>query len=392
MNLLFITSIEACAVVLCSSLDSRVSPPDHGDRSCCFVVVFLIFLSKLVFVVPLDRCVYPPHKMLLRSASSPLLNSSWVPAGKEATAAHDFLAELFVPPLPRVRSVAHIAPCLSSCSSSSFGSSPVTSSPTSRRRLVTTSTISRALSDGDLSDPKPRSAPARSLSSSLGEGLVREVDEDQVFGKSPHSSSSSSSLGRLLSSSGLDEGGVVVEGCYVAAATLTDGCTGGTGGGGKICGGGGSGSNKGDWGSGLSDSNNGKDVTDAYYLQMIEANPGNSLILGNYAKFLAEVRGDVAKAQEYCERAILANPGDAGVLALYADLVWQSSRDAPRAEGYFDRAVQAAPDDCYIMASYAKFLWDTEEEEETEAATETSNQTSSPFAHAANPPPIAEAS
>ncbi|KAF5176811.1 Tetratricopeptide repeat (TPR)-like superfamily protein [Thalictrum thalictroides] len=50
--------------------------------------------------------------------------------------------------------------------------------------------------------------------------------------------------------------------------------------------------------------------------KMIESNPGNGLLLGNYAKFLKEVRGDLIKAEEYCERAILVNPDDANVLEL----------------------------------------------------------------------------
>lgn len=36
-------------------------------------------------------------------------------------------------------------------------------------------------------------------------------------------------------------------------------------------------------------SNHGRDKTDAYYQNMIEANPGDALLLGNYAKFLKEV-------------------------------------------------------------------------------------------------------
>ncbi|CAL9080788.1 unnamed protein product [Musa textilis] len=349
--------------------------------------------------------------MLLRSASSPLLNSAWVAPGKEA-GAHEFPAgalELSVPHIPRARSVAHLTPCLSSCSSSSFGSSPSASSPCARRRLVTT--MSRASSEGDLSGlpakavPKCRAPPfaARVLSSSL------EEEGEEVFGTTPRSgfpSSSASSLDRLLSSSGLDEVGVAVavavaegvEGCCVAVIVVDDGCTGGGDGGGKNWGGGGGRGRRGGGGGGgsindgnggfdLSDSNSGNDATDTYYRQMINADPANSLILGNYAKFLKDVRGDVAKAQEYCERAIVANPGDAEVLALYADLVWEASRDAPRAESYFARAVQAAPDDCYITASYARFLWDADEEDDTN-----SNQYPLPIVQGATPPPIAAAS
>lgn len=52
--------------------------------------------------------------------------------------------------------------------------------------------------------------------------------------------------------------------------------------GGKICnGGGGDGSDVNGGGS--------EEATDAYYREMIQSNPGNSLLTGNYAKFLKEV-------------------------------------------------------------------------------------------------------
>lgn len=117
-------------------------------------------------------------------------------------------------------------------------------------------------------------------------------------------------------------------------------------------------------GQGGGDSNNN---LDGYYRKLLEANPGNSLLLRNYARFLCEVRKDVKKAEEYYERAILASPGDADVLCLYANLIWQVYNDKPRAESYFHQAMEAAPDDCYVVGRYANFLWNTEEEEEETA-------------------------
>lgn len=57
-------------------------------------------------------------------------------------------------------------------------------------------------------------------------------------------------------------------------------------------GGGGGGSGKCDFGGsgfGFGDSNHGNDSVDVYYQTMIEANPGDSLLLSNYAKYLKEV-------------------------------------------------------------------------------------------------------
>ncbi|MBA0661582.1 hypothetical protein Goklo_005860, partial [Gossypium klotzschianum] len=138
------------------------------------------------------------------------------------------------------------------------------------------------------------------------------------------------------------------------------------GGGGNICGGGGRGGGDGSDGSdnewGYWDSNNGKDSTDTYYQKMIQANPGNSLLLSNYARFLKEVRGDLVRAEEYCGRAILANPNDGNLLSIF------------------------------VLASYARFLWDAEEEddEEEKAGEKFSNGSDQSFFHGA--PPLAAAS
>jgi hypothetical protein len=76
---------------------------------------------------------------------------------------------------------------------------------------------------------------------------------------------------------------------------------------------------------------------DVHCQRMIQADPTNPLLLGNYARFLKEVEGDAARAQEYCERAIVANPGDGDALALYAGLVWETTRDTDRTDAYFTR-------------------------------------------------------
>ncbi|GLJ49026.1 hypothetical protein SUGI_1034220 [Cryptomeria japonica] len=85
-----------------------------------------------------------------------------------------------------------------------------------------------------------------------------------------------------------------------------------------------------------------KRFTDVYYEEILKANPGNPLLLRNYAKFLHEVKGDISKAEEFYESAIMAGPKDGEVLSLYAQLIWETLEDVDRTQAYFEQAVQAA--------------------------------------------------
>ncbi|KAF3335985.1 hypothetical protein FCM35_KLT20492 [Carex littledalei] len=105
-----------------------------------------------------------------------------------------------------------------------------------------------------------------------------------------------------------------------------------------------------------------------YYREMLRLDPGNSLLLTNYGKFLHEVEGDVQGAMECYERAIVAGgtaDENGEVMALYGKLIWEKEREKERAEVYMERAVQASPNDCYVLGSYAHFLWETEEESDS---------------------------
>lgn len=300
--------------------------------------------------------------MLLRSSSTPILNTL-LPISKDSSPEHDL-----VPSLKKSRSISHHPPPISL--TASFNS------PSSGDELtvITSNKLQRALSENDLWDlalPPAVSKKKPFSQNSIGLSTISVEEGDEERGLD----SILSSL--LFSSSRLDESVGITEGCFVvddgtkdmSSATQFSGDGSGSGKGGAIGGGGGGGGSDGgdgDGGFGFSDSNHGNNSTDAYYQKMICADPGNALLLANYARFLKEVRGNLAKAEEYCGRAILLNPGDADVLSIYADLIWQRHKDAKRAESYFDQAIQADPHNCHVMASYARFLWNAESEEEEE--------------------------
>ncbi|KAM7480348.1 hypothetical protein LguiA_028561 [Lonicera macranthoides] len=278
--------------------------------------------------------------MLLRSSSTPILNS-WVSGYRDSVPDHDSS----LPQHSRTRSLSLTA---------SFD------------ELSLKEPVTRSLSDANLGIQ--RKGTGTKLPGLPKPGRMKEKGEEEV--------GSGLSFRRLLSNSGLGEAvingddDVAEKDDSRALQTLVNGGCGGIGGG-RVCGGGngGRGSDDGDE-YGPNDSNHehghGHGCTDAYYQKMIQANPGNALLLSNYAKFLKEVGGDYEKAEEYCGRAILANPNDGNVLSLYADLIWLTQKDAQRAESYYNQAVKTNPDDCFVQASYARFLWDADDDDDDE--------------------------
>ncbi|KAL9377171.1 hypothetical protein Peur_031291 [Populus x canadensis] len=309
--------------------------------------------------------------MLLRSSSTPILNSWIPPNSKEPSPEPESLHQIQI-----TRSIS-----LAASSSGPFSSISSQGHDSNERVKI-------AFSKNDLRD---LSVPKRKPSNKILNGITVDQEVDEEVEKKVSFWES----GLLFEGFGVGEKGEGDNG--VLGVLVTGG--GSDGGGRKFCGGGGGGfgSDFGDdGGSRFRESDEGIETTDVYYQTMIEANPGNPLFLRNYAKFLKEIRLDFVKAEEYCGRAILANPNDADVLSMYADLIWQSHKNASRAESYFDRAVKAAPDDCYVMASYARFLWDAEEEEEGERDQRENMSKLSPptFFHGSRPPlpPLAASS
>ncbi|XP_022960357.1 uncharacterized protein LOC111461108 [Cucurbita moschata] len=277
--------------------------------------------------------------MLLRNSSTPILNS-WLHQSKSSPSESDQIL-----PFRRTKSLSFTA---------SFHPPPPLSNDSAKR-------VTQNLLELDITDPRKKISLPKSSKFQSGVKSVRDQD------LRPTSDSPSSSIPGVFLNSGLglkvpndevrDE--CVLQMLVVDAGTGSDG--------GRVCGGGGGGSGgrgSNGGGGGDSDKSGFNHSTDAYYQKMIEANPNNALLLGNYAKFLKKVHGDFAKAEEFCERAILADPNDSSVLSLYADLIWHTQKDAQRAVTYFDQAVQSSPDDCYLLASYARFLWDTDVDEE----------------------------
>ena len=92
--------------------------------------------------------------------------------------------------------------------------------------------------------------------------------------------------------------------------------------------------------------------------EISSANPTNADLLAFYASFLAGVRPDHDRAEEYYERAIKADPNNPMVLCSYAIFLTDIRPDHDRAEEYYERAIKADPNNPMVLCSYASFLTD----------------------------------
>ncbi|XP_078439961.1 uncharacterized protein LOC144710152 [Wolffia australiana] len=201
--------------------------------------------------------------------------------------------------------------------------------------------------------PVLESIPSFSLRSSPLEedDVEEEFDDVASFGREKGELAVGSPL-FLAKGLGLEEFGG-------AASELILGIGGGTGGIGS--GGGGFGGR-----SVVVDGNGSQADMEAYYKKMVEEDPGNALLLTNFAQFLHQSKRDLKRAEEFYSRAVLAEPGDGEVLCQYAKVIWELHHDRSRATGYYEQAVQAAPQNSHVLASYASFLWEAEDDEEEE--------------------------
>ena len=178
--------------------------------------------------------------MLLRSSSTPLLNS-WTPNSKDSS------------PEPEMVSQIRRSRCISLTGSTHSLSSVEGSSEK----------MSRALSETDLWELSlPKRKPVAKTVNRLSSSPVKERTEEewcQSFG--------------TASFEGLSWGGGCEGVCVEVEVDVGGGSDGGCA------------HRK----TGYGDSNNGNGGLDSYYQTMIEANPGNPLLLCNYARFLKEV-------------------------------------------------------------------------------------------------------
>ncbi|KAJ9547842.1 hypothetical protein OSB04_020385 [Centaurea solstitialis] len=93
---------------------------------------------------------------------------------------------------------------------------------------------------------------------------------------------------------------------------------------------------------GVGDGDGGDGDVEEHYRKMMNENPRNPLCLGNYAKFLYQLKQDLPGANS---RAIFVDPNDGEIFSQYVKLLWELHHDKDRATSYFKRAIHAASED-----------------------------------------------
>ena len=92
------------------------------------------------------------------------------------------------------------------------------------------------------------------------------------------------------------------------------------------------------------------------FQRAIDTDPTNATILGAYALFLENVRGEMDQAEQMYQRAIDADPSSAFALASYAVFLENVRGEMDQAQDMYQRAIDADPNGTFALASYAVFL------------------------------------
>ena len=106
----------------------------------------------------------------------------------------------------------------------------------------------------------------------------------------------------------------------------------------------------------LTDVRGDHDRAEVHYRRALAADPDNTNNLGNYANFLTRVRGDHDRAEEHYRRALAADPRHADHLGNYAVFLTDVRGDHDRAEEHYRRALAADPSNATNLGNYAGIL------------------------------------
>ena len=96
--------------------------------------------------------------------------------------------------------------------------------------------------------------------------------------------------------------------------------------------------------------------TNAMFQRAIDTDPTNATILGAYALFLENVRGEMDQAEQMYQRAIDADPNSAFALASYAVFLENVRGNMDQAQDMYQRAITADPTNATNLGAYALFL------------------------------------
>ena len=96
--------------------------------------------------------------------------------------------------------------------------------------------------------------------------------------------------------------------------------------------------------------------TNAMFQRAIDTDPTNTTILGAYALFLENVRGEMDQAEQMYQRAIDADPNGAFALASYAVFLENVRGEMDQAQDMYQRAIDADPTNATNLGAYALFL------------------------------------